>query len=277
MKKYLLYLCLCGTLCACNNVEKQAGEQLQAAREAFGQGDYSRAKQLIDSIKILYPKAYETRKEGIALMCRVEQEEQEVTLVYLDSLLEAKQQELEAVKGKFVLEKDAEYETIGHYLHPSQVIEKNLHRSFLRFQTDERGQMSMTSIYCGSRNVHHVAVRVKDADGNYAETPASRDSYETTNGSEKIEKADYKLGEDGSVIDFVCMKADQTLRAEYLGEQPYSATLSAADRQAAVAVRNLSRLLTSIEEIRKAQEAARLKLEFVKRKMKEEAKGDSIS
>ena len=68
MKKAAFLACLCCTLFSCSNVEKKAGEKLQAAREAFERGDYSEAKIQIDSIKILYPKAFETRREGIGLM-----------------------------------------------------------------------------------------------------------------------------------------------------------------------------------------------------------------
>ncbi len=31
--------------------------------------------------------------------------------------------------------------------------------------------MSMTSIYCGAHNIHHVAVKVTAPDGSFAETP----------------------------------------------------------------------------------------------------------
>ena len=82
MKKAAFLACLCCTLFSCSNVEKKAGEKLQAAREAFERGDYSEAKIQIDSIKILYPKAFETRREGIGLMQKVELKEQEKTLVY---------------------------------------------------------------------------------------------------------------------------------------------------------------------------------------------------
>ena len=79
MKKAAFLACLCCTLFSCSNVEKKAGEKLQAAREAFERGDYSEAKIQIDSIKILYPKAFETRREGIGLMQQVELKEQEKT------------------------------------------------------------------------------------------------------------------------------------------------------------------------------------------------------
>ena len=269
MKKVILLACLCCTLFSCEDVEKKAGEKLQAAREAFELGNYNEAKILIDSIKMLYPKAFETRRAGIGLMQEVELKEQEKSLVYLDSMLQAKQKDFDAIKGKYTFEKDAEYQNIGNYLHPSQVIEKNLHRSFLRFQVDENGVMSMTSIYCGPSNIHHISVKVIAPDGSFAETPASKDSYETTDLGEKIEKADYKIGEDGNVIGFLYLNKDKNIKVNYQGERPYSTTMTPADRQAVVSVYELAQLLSSITEIKKEMEEANLKIEFVKRKMQE--------
>lgn len=269
MKKVILLACLCCTLFSCEDVEKKAGEKLQAAREAFELGNYNEAKILIDSIKMLYPKAFETRRAGIGLMQEVELKEQEKSLVYLDSMLQAKQKDFDAIKGKYTFEKDAEYLNIGNYLHPSQVIEKNLHRSFLRFQVDENGVMSMTSIYCGAHNIHHVAVKVTAPDGSFAETPAAKDSYETTDLGEKIEKADFKLGEDGNVMGFLYLNKDKNIKVNYQGERPYSITMTAADRQALASIYELAQLLSSMTEIKKNMEEANLKIEFVKKKMEE--------
>lgn len=271
MKKLTLLACLCCALLSCEDVEKKAAEKLQAAREAFGRGDYSGAKLQIDSIKLLYPKAFETRRAGIGLMQEVELKEQEQTLAYLDSLLRQKQGELEAVKGKFAFEKDAEYQQIGNYLHPSQVLEKNLHRSYLRFQVNELGSMSMTTIYCGAGNIHHTGVKVTAPDGSFAETPAAKDSYETTDLGEKIEKADFKMGEDGNVMGFLYLNKDKQIRVQYIGERPYATTLTAADRQALAGVYELAQILSSITQVKKEMEEANLKIEFVKRKMQERA------
>ena len=274
MKKAVFLACLCCTLFSCSNVEKKAGEKLRAAREAFQRGDYSEAKIQIDSIKILYPKAFETRREGIGLMQQVELKEQEKTLVYLDSMLQDKQKEVDALKKNYTFEKDAEYQRTGNYLHPSQVIEKNLHRSYLRFQVDETGVMSMTSIYCGPHNIHHLAVKVTAPDGSFAETPASKDSYETTDLGEKIEKADYKLGEDGNVIAFLNLNKDKNIRVNYLGERSYATVMTPNDRKAVAAVYELAQLLSSIKEIKREMEEANLKIEFVKRKIQERASKD---
>lgn len=270
MKKIIILACLCSALIACENTKKKAALKLAEARAAFEAGNYNEAKMQIDSIKILYPKAFDIRRQGIYLMQEVELKEQQKTLEYLDSMLAVKQQEFEAVKGKFVLEKDMAYQRIGHYLVPAQVIERNLHRSFLRFQTDETGLVSLTSIYCGSYNIHHTAVKVIAPDGNFAETSVSRDSYETTDLGEHIEKADYKLGEDGGVIAFVAANKDKNLRVDYTGERSYTTHMLPADRQAASDIYELGKTLSSITEIKKNIEEANQKIQFIQKKMTEQ-------
>lgn len=270
MKKIIILACLCSALIACENTKKKAALKLAEARAAFEVGNYNEAKMQIDSIKILYPKAFDIRRQGIYLMQEVELKEQQKTLEYLDSMLAVKQQEFEAVKGKFVLEKDMAYQRIGHYLVPAQVIERNLHRSFLRFQTDETGLVSLTSIYCGSYNIHHTAVKVIAPDGNFAETSVSRDSYETTDLGEHIEKADYKLGEDGGVIAFVAANKDKNLRVDYTGERSYTTHMLPADRQAASDIYELGKTLSSLTEIKKNIEEANQKIQFIQKKMTEQ-------
>ncbi|NDV56517.1 hypothetical protein [Bacteroides sp. 519] len=266
MKKYVTIVSLLILLIACNNNgEKKAMQLLENARTSFSTGDYNTAKLKIDSIKILYPKAFEVRKEGIKLMQQVELSEQTQTIAYLDSMLQQKQKEFEEIKNKFVLEKDSEYQETGNYFWPTQVVEKNLNRSFLRFQVDEHGTMTMTSIYCGAKNIHHVAIKVTAPDGTFAETPASNDSYETTDMGQKIEKADYKLGQDGNVIGFIYMNKDNNIKIDYRGEHKYTTNMTANDRNAAAELYNLSQILSSIEEIKKEIKEASLKIEFIQR------------
>ena len=270
MKKLIVGLCATLVLASCgNDAEKKANERLTTARTAFEQGDYNEAKLQIDSIKILYPKAFDARREGISLMQQIELKEQQQSLVYLDSILQTKQKEFESIKNKYVLEKDAEYQQTGNYFWPTQTVEKNLHRSFLRFQVNEQGVMSMTSIYCGGSNLHHFAVNVIAPDGSFAETPASKDSYETTDLGEKIEKADYKMGADGNVMGFLYLNRDKNIKVEYIGDRKYTTTMTPADRQALAGIYELSQLLSSIEQIKKEQEEANLKIQFVTKKIEQ--------
>lgn len=267
----LIALPLFMALFSCNSDEKKAEELFQRAESSFATGDYSLAKLQIDSIRTLYPKAFEVRKAGIKLMQQVDLQEQQKTLVYLDSVMAVKQASLDSIKGNFVLEKDTAYQEVGNYFYPTQTVEKNIGRSFLRGQVNERGEMSITSIYCAGGKLHHRAVKVS-VDDLFAETPISPDRYETTDLGKAIEKADYKLGSDGGVIAFITANQDKKrIRLEFIGDRNYKTTMQPNDIKAIAELSRLAQVLSSIEAIKKEQNEANLKIRFVNRKIEEAA------
>lgn len=76
MKTMILLACLCCTLFSARMWRKKPVKNCKPPVKLLN-GDFSEAKMQIDSIKILYPKAFETRREGISLMQQVELKEQE--------------------------------------------------------------------------------------------------------------------------------------------------------------------------------------------------------
>ncbi len=257
------------SLIGCTDIEKQADVKLQEAKAAFQQGNFDLAKQLIDSIKVLYPKAFDTRHASLALQREVELAEQNKLVQDIDQELKEHQQTISDMQDLFVLEKNAEYQRIGNYMAKSQTVENNLHRSFLRFQVSEEGKLSMTSIYCGAGNIHHTAVKVTAPDGSSVETPNSKDSYETTDMGERIEKADYKYGEDGGVIDFIAAHQDENLKVQFIGDKSYNTTMTPADRAAAASISKLATSLNKITELNKAREEAQLKIRYIEKRIAE--------
>ena len=257
------------TLAGCGDGgEKEAQIRLQKAEAALQQENFSEAKLQIDSIKVLYPKAFEARKQGIKLMQQVDLKEQGKTLVYLDSMMQVKQAQLDSIKANFVLEKDTAYQEIGNWFYPTQVVEKNVGRSFLRAQVNELGEMSLTSIYCAGGQLNHTSVKVSVGD-TFAETPMTNDSYATTDLGRTIEKADYKVGEDGGVVGFIVANQDKNIQLTFIGDKTYRTAKQKNDRKAIVEMVELARILSGMEEIRKQQKEANLKIQFVTRKIEE--------
>lgn len=248
--------------------EKEAQVRLQKAEAALQQDNFSEAKLQIDSIKVLHPKAFEARKQGIKLMQQVDLKEQQKTLVYLDSMMQVKQLQLDSIKGNFVLEKDTAYQEIGNWFYPTQVVEKNVGRSFLRAQVSELGEMALTSIYCAGGKLNHTSVKVSVGD-TFAETPITKDSYTTTDLGRTIEKADYKVGEDGGVTGFIVANADKNIQLTFIGDKTWRTAMQKNDRKAFVELTELARILSGMEEIRKQQKEANLKIQFVTRKIEE--------
>lgn len=272
------FVCVLGLLLAgCDDGgEKKAQENLRKAEAALQAENFNEAKLQIDSIRLLYPKAFEARRQGIQLMQQVDLQEQRKSLVYLDSLMAVKQAQLDSIRGRFVLEKDTAYQEVGNYFYPTQVVEKNIGRSFLRGQVNELGEMSLTSIYCAGGTLHHTAVKVSVGD-TFAETQPTKDSYETKDLGRTLEKADYKLGEDGGVIAFIVANRDKNIQLQFLGDRTYRTAMQPNDRKAIAELTELARILSSMEQIRKDQKEANLKIQFVTRKMQEaqEAAADS--
>lgn len=248
--------------------EKEAQVRLQKAEAALQQDNFSEAKLQIDSIKMLHPKAFEARKQGIKLMQQVDLKEQQKTLVYLDSMMQVKQLQQDSIKGNFVLEKDTAYQEIGNWFYPTQVVEKNVGRSFLRAQVSELGEMALTSIYCAGGKLNHTSVKVSVGD-TFAETPLTKDSYTTTDLGRTIEKADYKVGEDGGVAGFIVANADKNIQLTFIGDKTWRTAMQKNDRKAFVELTELARILSGMEEIRKQQKEANLKIQFVTRKIEE--------
>ena len=274
MRKFGIIALIALVLTACSgDGEEKAAQRLKAAEAALAEGDYNEAKVQLDSIKILYPKAFEARRKGIDLMQKVEIKEQEKSIVYLDSLLKIKNAEADVKKKSLTLEKNAEYQTVGNYLHPSQTVENNIRRTYLRAQVSEIGTFALTSIYCGGSFIHHRSIKVTAADGSFAQTPASRDVYESTDLGMKSEKVDYRMGADGGVANFIYMNKDQNLRIELIGGRRQVITLSAADKNAICKVYELAQTLSAIKQLQKELDEAHLKIRFVKKRMQLEAEG----
>lgn len=272
MKRYGIIVLAALIMVACgDNGDKKAEVRLASAQQSFERGDFNEAKLQLDSIRKLYPKAFEVRKKGIKLMQQVELQEQNRTIAYLDSMLKVKQLDVEAKKKNFSFEKNAEYQTYGNYFYPSQIIDKNLHKTYLRAQVNELGIFALTSIYCGRGFIHHRAIKVSLPDGSLAQTPASRDVYETSDLGEKTEKVDYRIGHDGGVASFINQNKAQKIRLEYLGAGKHVITISASDAKAISEVYNFAQSLFGIGQIKKEMKEANLKIRFINKRIELEA------
>lgn len=256
-------------LASCGQEEKKASDLLMRAEQSYSSANYNEAKMQIDSIRNLYPKVFDVRKKAIILKQQVELKEQQISLEYLDSMMTIKKILLDSMKVAFVLEKDTAYQEIGNYFYPTQIVEKNIGRTFLRACVSERGEMSITSIYCAGGSLNHTSVKVSSKDA-FAQTPASPDVYVTTDLGKKIEKADYKLGADGEVIGFIIANKDaKSLKLEFIGDRTYKTVMYSQDIKAIVELSKLAQVLLSIEEIKKEQKEANLKIQFLNKKIAE--------
>lgn len=265
----LLLGCFSFLLSCGEDVEKSASRFLTAAQTAFETGRYDEAKAQIDSIRVRYPKAFEARKAGIALMRQVELAEARRTYAYTDSLLAisvAHAEQLTAAGDartpRFIYEKDPQYQDIGLYYAPSQSLARNAQRSYLRATVDEHGRMVLASFWRGAAYIHHRAVKVSVADS-FAQTATASGTHESSDALAKTERNDFVLGDtDGGVIAFVALHAGQPLKVEFIGDKTATATLTAGDTRAIADVYELAQALQAVRKLSVMQDEAARRIAF---------------
>lgn len=261
---FFLFFLLLFTFSCGPDIERLAGQRLGLAEEAFRAERFSEAKQLIDSIKILYPKAFEARRAGVGLLRDVEVAEQRRSIAYLDSVLNIQISEFGKIKGNFIFEKDERYQDIGLYFAPSQTMDKNLGRTFLRSQVDEKGGLTLVSVFSGSSFIHHHSVIVKVGD-NFARTPVSDDCYEYTDLGTYYEKCNFIAGSDGGVSAFIALNRNNNIQVTLQGEKTVNYTMTSSDRESVALLFSFSQLLSSIESNKELKSEAERKLGFLLR------------
>jgi hypothetical protein len=89
---------------------------------------------------------------------------------------------------------------------------------------------------------------------------------------EKIEKADFKVGEDGGVMNFVYTNRDKNLKVELNGDRAYAYNMTPADKVALTNVYELWQTLSAIEQVKKEQEEANLKIAFINKRIEKQSK-----
>ena len=271
------------TISCAENVEKLAGRHLDNAKEAFSVGNYNVAKQEIDSIRILYPKAFEARKQGIKLMQQVEEAEQMRAIEYEDSMVTVAQAAFDKIKAGYAFQKDEQYQDLGLYTIKSQDPTRNTDRTYIRAQVDEMGRMTLISSYRGSSYIHHDWLRLSVGDL-YVDTPESNDRHEFKDLDVCYEWLSFINGNDGGAAAFISANKDANITYTlYRKTGPDSSKpvyknlkMTKDDRYAIAKLYELSLVLSSLDEHKKAREEADRHLKFIHSRMKEDLTEDTV-
>lgn len=265
----LTVLASCG-----GKAEKEAAVMLDKAKEAYEDGSFNLAKNRIDSMKTMYPKAFKAREEGLKLMRLVEIGEQEKTIAFLDSIADINDKAIAEILPDYKFSKDTAYEDIGTYSIKSQSIENNMYNSYIYARVDENGVMKLTSAYAGKRPIEHYAVRITAPDGSFAETPQSTDTFRDENAGTVTERTDYTVGADNDVAAFIDLNKDKNLKAEYIGKGNTVYYMSRRDKQAVSDIYRLHKLLDLRTQINRQRKEASNKIEFFRRKAEESMRNE---
>lgn len=240
------------------DIEKQAQPYLLRAQQSYANQQYALAKLQIDSIKQLYPKAFEARTQAQALLIDVELAEARTGKAYTDSLLAAAKAKAEPLAAALYLDKDARYQDIGTYYASRHRTEKNVGKSYLRPQTDERGTFTITTFYRG-RPITPQALRFTAPDGSYVELQPTATPYVMSDATGRTERTDFAATT--NVAHFVAQHA--TLKVTLISEKSKpQVPFAKADAQALVQVADLATALQAITTLQAQQKELARRIAF---------------
>ena len=274
MKHLFIFLCISFAIWSCNNDKKEAEAKLDQALAFYENNEWEAAKQELDSLKVQYPKQVESLKKGLELSRNIELKEKERNIIYCDSLIKVKQEEAKKLSGKFIMEKDAEYQNIGTWVHKSQKVERNVERSYIRNNVNEKGEYALVSVYFGKGPIQHHSLKVSTKDGSFAQTEiVPRDggrNFSFTDNGNTTEIVTYNTEKDGGVSAFICQHPNDRIKIEYQGRKNYIIYLNDKDRKALMETFEYASVLNEIERLKKEIEKSEVRIEYLKQKLSQQ-------
>lgn len=257
--------------CCADNVEKSAQIYLTRAEQSFKNKQYGLAKLQLDSIKLLYPDAVNTRYKAASLLLHVDLAEQHQSAEYIDSVLNSVRSKLTSRRAGFFFDKDPRYQEFGLYYIHEHHIEKNIGKSFVRPQTDEHGNFSLVSFLRG-KNISHHTLRFIASDGTFAETSMQSTPHVYSDAYGRTERGDFAISHDHHLAQFIHTHQNSPVKVELIGKDGTAKlNLSSKDATAVVQVAELSKLLQAQCNLEKEHREVMRRIEFLKQRIRSDS------
>jgi hypothetical protein len=267
MNKILIILfALTVTIASCGpSQEELASKAFSKAEDLYRSKKFNDTKLLLDSIIESFPGQTEFVTRSKDLLRKIRISEQEQNLVFLDSLLQAKEKELEPMMKNFI--KSDEYGGKTILIHKRQKPENSYSRTFIRAHLDIDGNFYISSRYTGGHWIYHDQVKVYNKDQSALTEKIPEDGFlnrRFEDGGTKWEIVSYKNGKDNGVIDFIAANWDKPLKVQYRGKKYYYIVMEKFDKEAIRDANEISYVLKEIKRIKEEMKNVRQQLSQLK-------------
>ncbi len=257
IKKYiwcsqLIMVAMLLLITSCNSKSKKAKDYLSIAEKAYQNNDYEGAKSNIDSIKLVYPKAFKEIRAGFDLMQEVRRGENKRNIAFMDSMIDVNILKLKELQVNFTFERDKNYQEFGNYVPKLTPQSKTLEQNTLRSGVSEKGVLFLESVLSGV-NLNHNQIKVAIPDGSYKESlvvTADGLNYKFTTLNKTYEIVRFFGNDENGVAEFIYSFQERPITITYSGRRTYAKTLSNTEKKAVGQSFELSSTLYEIENLK---------------------------
>lgn len=216
-----------------DSIREVAARMYDEVQNLYDDGHYLEARLWADSLRTSYPKAVEVRRKLLTLSPYIDLGLASDSLRMADSLLAEARGYLSALQREFHLEKAPTYQSVGYYMDPLQKSELT-HRTCLKAQVDEQGEITLISVVHGVRVFHRKLLLTADGQKQNA---THCFSFITTETEGHEEEASFRYGP--KIIGFF-RQVSGPVTVQCKGEETnYSYQLSVSDQKALLHCLNL--------------------------------------
>lgn len=230
---------------SCNSNKKKAKDYLYIAEQALEENNFEVAKTHIDSIKILFPKAFDDIRAGFDLMQDIRKAENRRNIAYIDSMINVTIDKFNEQRKNFDFVRDKNYQEFGNYIPKLTPSSSTLEQNTLRSGVSEKGVLYLESILSGL-NINHSKIKASTPDGSYAESltvTADGLNYKITTRNKTYEIVRFFGNDENGVAEFIYTFQESPITINYIGRRNYSKTLSKNEKKAIAQAFELSKTI----------------------------------
>lgn len=239
------------------------------ANKKLSEKEYSTAKLMLDSIKIITPGAYEWRHKANDLKLRIRNEEQTNTLKYIHQQLDTIAiQRKKLLKGQYKNIQNKKYQDLAQYVWQPQYrhTTQSTGNHYL-FQVDEQGLCYILTSYKGkiAENIQTLKVTFKDNTIISCKNEFGHQSSKTAIGY--TQSISFHGRDAYSIIEALGNENTHVSKFQMIGKRAHSLSIKRIDFLAAKKIAALSRLLVAKQGWLKQQKECINELRFLQKRI----------
>ncbi|MDR1884077.1 MAG: hypothetical protein LBR26_15060 [Prevotella sp.] len=255
-------------LLACGAKDDGARRRLDSARRFYANKEYLQAKQEIDSIKILYPKAFDQIRASLVFLDTVRRAENEQIIAGCDSLIALHTPALDEIKSRFSFQRNKEYQETGSYIPKESATGGGITGAMLRSGVGEDGILYIESVFVGPKQKHN-RIEVSAKDGSFARSLAVNDdglNYRFSNMGKEYEIIRFAGKSENGIARFVFTNSNAPLTVTLEGQGKYTYSLSQTAKSSISGSFRLSTMMLQLDSLKTAKEKAEYRIYYLDNK-----------
>lgn len=270
-KKILLFFL--PFLLACGAKDNGAQLRLESARKALAEQDYVRAKQDIDSLKILYPKSFAQIKASLSLLDTVRRAENNKIIADCDSLISLHEPDLQKMKSMFTYQINKKYQDEGRYIPKEYYSGGLITNTTLQTGVKDDGTIYLESVFVGGKQKHN-RIKITAKDGLFVESGVVTDdglNYRSSSLEINFEIIHFSGASENGVAKFIYANKEKPLTITLQGQQNNSYSLPQSAKSAISKSYQLSVMMLQLDSLKTAKEKAEFHIYYLDNKKEGEA------